>query len=300
MKNKLFLLALLSIAFASCQKEENTNVSSATGDGSSIRQANPTSTGIGSTPATFTQKVLLENFTGAPYAKVPENDYMISQLQIQYPNRIIAASFHKNDRMEALATSNLLNFVSTGTTPNMPAVMLNRIVFNNKLINDQQTWSVNVPYALTGSPNIGLAIQSTVHNNILDMNIHVGFNAAVTGNYKMCVYLMENAVQHSGSGYNQANGFNTTISSPFYNMGNPIVNYTHNNVMRMQPTSITGITVPSTYQVTGGHMIQPLTMDIPSSLNFNNTYLIAFVYNTSNLMVMNSQIAKIGTVKTWD
>jgi outer membrane protein Omp28 len=301
MKNKLFLLALLSVAFASCQKEDNTIGSSSTsGDGGVSRQTNPAYSTIGNTPSTFSQKVLLENFTGTPYSKAPENDLKISQLQTQYPNRIIAASFHKNDRMQTVATSNLLNFVSNGTTPNMPAVMINRIVFNNKMINDLGTWSVNVPYALSGSPTMGLAIESTIQNYVLNMNIHVGFNAAVTGNYKMCVYLVENSVQHSGFGYDQANGFNNSTTSPFYNLGDPIVNYTHNSVMRLQPTSITGIAIPSTYQVTGGHMIQPLTMDIPASLNFNNTYLIAFVYNTSNLMVMNTQIARVGTIKNWD
>jgi len=301
MKNKLFLLALLSIAFASCQKEDNNiNPSAPAGDGGANRQAIPVNITIGPVPTSFTQKLLLENFTGTPYAKVPGNDYAITQLQNQYPNRIIAASFHKNDRMETLGASNLLNFVSNGTLPIMPAVMLNRIVFNNKIINDQGTWAANVPYALSGTPNIGLAIESTVQNYVLNMNIHVGFNAAIAGNYKMCVYIVENNIQHSGSGYDQANGFNTTISSPFYNLGDPIVNYSHNNVMRMQGTSMTGITIPSTYQLTGGHMIQPISMDISANMNFSKTYIIAFVYNTSNLMVMNSQITRVGTMKNWD
>ncbi|MEP7169059.1 MAG: Omp28-related outer membrane protein [Bacteroidota bacterium] len=299
MKNKLFLLALLSIAFASCQKEDTTIGSSTTSDGGVNRQSNPNT--IGNPPATFTQKVLLENFTGTPYPRVPQNDFTISQLQTQYPNRVIAASFHKNDRMETSATANLLNFVSNGTLPNMPAVMVNRIVFNNKMINEMGTWSPNVPYALSGSPAIGLAIQSVVQGNyLLTMNIHVGFIAAITGNYKMCVYLVENSVQHTGTGYNQSNGFNTTPSSPFFNLGDPIVNYSHNNVMRMMVTTINGVTIPSAFQVTGGHMIQPLSIDIPGGLNFSNTYLVAYVYDTSNLKVMNSQIARIGTLKTWD
>jgi hypothetical protein len=300
MKNKLFLLALTLIALVSCQKEENTINSSATLDGGANKLINSSSAGIGSPPSTFTQKVLIENFTGASYAKVPENDYLISQFQSLYPNRVVAASFHYNDRMSTISTNNLISFVGNGTMPLMPAVMLNRFPFNGKVINEDGTWPANVSYTLSGTPKIGLAIQSTIQNNVLNMNIHVGFNAAIAGNYKMVVYLVENSVQLSGAGYDQANGFNTTVSSPFYNLGDPIVNYTHNNVIRKQPTSLTGITIPSTYQITGGHMIQPLAIDLPSSLNFNNTYLIAYVYNTSNLNVLNVQIAKIGTVKTWD
>jgi len=299
MKNKLVLLAILTIAFASCQKEDNTIVTSSSGDGSTIRQGTPVPV-IGNPPSTFTQKMLLENFTGAPYAKVPQNDYTISQLQNQYPNRIIAASFHKNDRMETIATPSLLNFVSNGSLPNMPAVMLNRITFNGKMIDELGTWGPNVPYALSGTPKIGLAIQSYALNHVLNMNIHVGFNAAVTGNYKMCVYIVENSVHQPISGYNQSNGFNTDSSSPFYNMGDPIVNYTHDNVVKAMGTTLSGITIPSSYQVTGGHMIQSLAIDITSSINYNNAYVVAYVYNTSNQQVMNVQIAKIGTTKTWD
>ncbi|MEO5571672.1 MAG: Omp28-related outer membrane protein [Bacteroidia bacterium] len=300
MKNKLFLLTLLTIALGSCQKEENTISTPAISDGNFNRASTTTYTGIGSVPATFTQKVLLENFTGASYGKCPANDYAIMQLQSQYPDRVITASFHKNDRMETVSTSALLNFVSNGTVPNIPGMMVNRIVYNNKIINDQGTWSTTVPSALSVSPNIGIALQSAVQNRVLTMTVHAGFNAAITGNYKMCVYLIQNNEQHTGVGYDQANSFNADITSPFYNMGNPILNYTHNNVMKKLVTPINGIAIPSSYQVTGGHMIQALSIDLPASLTLNDTYIVTYVYDTGNLRVMNAQIARIGAIKIWD
>ena len=302
-KNNLFLLSILAIAFGACQKEDDSVKPSASSESNmAMRTSTPAvnTSSIGNVPASFTQKVLIENVNGAPYNRSPLNDLMISQQQTMHPNQIIAASFHRNDAMMTNATADLMSFIGGNPIMLYPAVMVNRTVINNKIFNYQQTWSSTVASELTYTAQCGLAIESTLQNNQLSMNIHAGFINNFSGNYKLCVYLIDNKVSRAGNGYDQANAYNLSVGNPFYNMGNPIVNYVHNGVMRREVTSISGITIPSAYLVPGGHMIQPLAFDFPSNLNVNNTYLVAFVYDAATLHVVNSQIAKINTTKNWD
>ncbi len=109
--NNLFLLSILAIAFGACQKEDNSVRPSSSSESSmSMRASAPAviSTGIGNVPASFTQKVLIENVTGAPYNRSPLNDWMIAQQQTIRPNQIITASFHKDDAMMTSATADLI------------------------------------------------------------------------------------------------------------------------------------------------------------------------------------------------
>jgi hypothetical protein len=302
--NNLFLLSILAIAFGACQKEDNSIKPSVYPESNmAMRTSAPAvnvNTGIGNVPASFTQKVLIENVTGAPYNRSPLNDWMIAQQQRIRPNQIIAASFHKDDAMMTNATADLVSFIGGSPIVQYPAVMINRAVTNNKIFNTQQTWQSTVASELSYTAQCGLAIQSTLQNNQLRMDIHAGFINNFSGNYKMCVYLIENKISRAGNGYDQANGYNFTVGNPFYNMGNPIVNYVHNNVMRREVTTLSGITIPSIYLVPGGHMIQSLAFDWPPALDVNNTYLVAFIYDAATLHVVNSQVAKINTTKNWD
>lgn len=299
-KNILVLLSIIAFSFAACQKEADTAYPSSDNLSSQKGGTGSGNASIGAPPSTFTQKVLLENITGASYGKCPDNDYRMGAVQSQYPNQVISASFHLGDAMQGTATNELLNFLNGGSSPNIPAVAMNRIIISSKMFNDPDTWTSNINTALSTATNCGLAIQSTVQNHLARVNVHAGFNTSFNGNYKMCVYLTENNVKGTGSGYNQANNYNNTPSSPFYNMGNPILNYTHNYVVRQILSPLSGYTIPSTYQVSGGHMVKALNFDVPAPLKIADAYIIAFVYNTSNLQILNVQTAKLTTTKSWD
>jgi len=302
MKNKhLLILPLLALGFTACQKETDTMP----GTGSSqkfVAAASSDNDGaIGVVPASFTQKALLENITGATFGKCPDSDYRIGISQSAYPNRVICASFHTNDGMTGSATSELLTFLSGPSAGNVPVAALNRMQINGNMFNPPSTWSSDIGAALSTSPVCGLSIQSTINNPFLiTATIHVGFNTSISANLKMVAYLTENNVTGTGPGFDQANDFNNDPASPFFNMGNPIMNYTHNNVVRMIITPVDGYAIPSAYLVKGGHFIQQMLFDVSSTVNITESYITAFVYNTSTMQIINVQTAKVGTSKSWD
>jgi hypothetical protein len=298
MKNKLSLLAIIAIAFASCSKDENTLTS--TSEPSANRYSNPVTPVIGAVPSSFTHKVLLENVTGTTYGKCPTNDYNIGGAITQYPSQVIAVSFHKSDAMETASTSGLVNFVSNGTMPQIPAMMMNRNTYTGKIFNEDGTWTSNLSAALSGMAPCGVAIQSTFQPNKLIVTVHAGFNMTLPGKYNLVAYLAENNVKKTGSGYDQANTSNTDSGSPFYNLGDPIVNYNHNYVFRNTVTSMSGVSIPASYRVAGGHMIQTFIIDVPPTIKINDAFIVAYIYNTADLQILNSQSAKVSTVQSWD
>lgn len=302
-KNNLLLLSLITLSFAACQKDHDTYPGSRDSQNGSSQKGISLSNSdgaIGAVPASFTQKVLFENITGAAYGKCPDNDYRISTAQAQYPNRIACASFHLGDGMYTQATTDILTLTNGGFIPNAPMLSMNRMLITGKTYNDPDTWSSNISTPLGTIPNCGLAIQSTTYPYQASVSIHAGFKTTISGNLKLCAYLVENNVTGTGSGYDQMNDYNTVPSSPFYNMGNPIINYNHNNVVRQVLTPMDGFPIPSQYLVPGGHFVKSIIFDVPPSIKMIDAYVIAFVYNTSNMNVLNVQTTKLGTVKSWD
>jgi hypothetical protein len=145
-----------------------------------------------------------------------------------------------------------------------------------------------------------LAIQTSTNYYTATANIHVGFDNSFTGSYKMCAYLVENNVKKAGAGYDQKNDYNNDPTSPFYNMGDPIVNYNHNNVFRLLLTPVDGYTVPTVNAIDGNQWVKQLTFDVHPSIDMTNSYVIAFVYDTTTLRIINVQTAKLGATKNWD
>jgi len=292
-------MTLVALAFASCQKENDSVEPNSQTDGSTQKGGGSGSV-IGPVPATFTQYALIENFTSARAGYAPDNDYRISQAQTSYPGRVVAASFHLDDAMQGTPSYAIKSFLVGASNPTLPAVAQNRITYSGKIVNENGTWMNNLNATMSTTANSGLAIQTTVQGSFVSGSVHVGFNATLSGSYKLVAYLVQQSVQGTGNGYDQSNSSNTNPSSTFFGMGNPITNYSHRNVVRQLLTSVDGITIPSSYIAPGGHMIQSIAFDLNPSISTSDAYIITYVYNTTTKQVLNVQTARVGTVTTWN
>lgn len=292
-------MTLVTLAFASCQKENESVEPNSLTDGSTQRSSGSGSV-IGPVPATFTQYALIENFTSARAGNAPGNDYMISQAQTAYPGRVVSTAFHLNDAMQGTPSFAVKSFLVGSSNPTLPAVAQNRITYAGKILNESGTWMNNLNATMGTTANSGMAMQTSVQGNYISGSVHVGFNATLSGSYKLVAYLVQQSVQGTGTGYDQSNNDNTNPSSPFFGMGNPIANYAHRNVVRQLLTSIDGISIPSSYLVPGGHMIQSIGFDLNPSVSTSDAYIVTYVYNTATKQVLNVQTARVGTVKNWN
>jgi len=293
MNKKLMYVLLAMFVISACKKSSDENPQPDQPDNT---DTNNTSTTV---PTSFTQKVLLEEFTGAWCSTCPDADYKRDLVINNYPGKVIAVAIHETDGMEIPLIWTLDGTFHT----NIPSGMINRTSSNGNVILNQTQWMSNATVALGKKAKCGLKIKSSVSGTTASIEIHTGFKETLSGTYNLTVYLVQNKVTGSGSDYNQANAYNTNSGSPFYNLGNPIINYKHNYVVRKVLTANTGDAIEASKMVAGGDYIKTFSTNI-SAYDQSELYVVAFVnkIGTSAITheIMNVQQAKMGTEKNWD
>ncbi|MCC6384775.1 MAG: Omp28-related outer membrane protein [Bacteroidia bacterium] len=295
----LFSLAVIGLAFASCQKESE-NIMVPNENGSNRTASAAVISPIGAPPTTFTQKVLIESFVSASAERTPMNDELYRNAKVRYPGRVFAANFHLNDRMTESATPDVYSMLNNGVIPGMPSAMQNRIAYNGVLLNSNLNWDVSLPLTLGATPEMGLAIQSRVTSGLLNVVVHSGFSNDLPGKFKLVAYLIEDNVTGNGNGYDQMNAGNNDPASSFYNKGNPIIGYQHNGVVRQLLTPAKGVSVPSSDLIQGGHFIHRISVDFLPGCNVDNCFILAFVFNEVTGQILNVQSAKLNRTQNWD
>jgi hypothetical protein len=298
MKINFILITCLVIMMGACKKGSDENPQPVPPADTTNNGGNNGNT-IGSVPSSFSQKVLLEEFTAAWCSTCPDADYKRDQVLTAYSGKVIAVAVHESDGMELP----LIWALDSAYNTNIPSGMINRTPSNNNVILNQTQWMSNATVALNKTAKCGLAIKSSVSGNTATVEVHTGFKETLTGSYYLTVYLVQNKVTGTGSNYDQMNAYNTNSGSPFYNQGNPIVNYQHNYVVRKVLTANLGDRIDPAYTVATGDYIKTFTTGI-NSFNQSDLYVVAFLdkagTSATTHEIMNVQQAKIGELKNWD
>lgn len=283
----------------SCQKEESVNVNrdaSAEKAPAAVNQVNT----ITPVPASFSKKVLVEEFVGTQYAQTPEANYDLAQIVKSSNNHVYSASLHVGDAMNSNQTSILLSSMPV-TPTSYPCGMIDRAHVNGNLYTDSKQFTNAVNMRLNSSVDCGLAISSVMVSGQAQVDIYTGFSAPMTGNYKVNAYLVEDRVSGNNPNFYQSNAYNLTFGSPFYLAGNPISTYEHQNVVRKSITNPAGNPISATAMVAGGQEIHSFTVDLPVRLcNISNYHIIAYITNVNTNEIVNVQQAQLGMVKDWN
>jgi hypothetical protein len=294
------ITALLSLYLlvSSCSKDASDDLSTP-----DAAKAGPPPTDQVAVPSSFTQKVMLELYSTSYCATCPDAMRMYEIYAAQYPNRVFGASVHDTDPMEI----SLWNTVdSMLVITQYSSGSFNRLAYNGSPVVHKTNWNGSgmLTNALNRTATCGLKLNSTVSGSTINVNVQAGFAAALTGQYRMTVYLLEDSVTGTASGYNQANYYNNISSSPFYQLGNPIIGYKHNCVVRRVLTSNRGKAINSNNSIAARTLIsENFTANI-SGMNTSRMFVLAFIhkYGTTPTTqdVLNVQRARVGTLKNWD
>ena len=136
-----------------------------------------------------------------------------------------------------------------------------------------------------------LSINSNLENIELGIDLRIVSNVELV-NHKLVIYLLE-----SNLIYDQSNYFNYVEDSYFYNLGNPIENYSHQDVLRKSITNISGNALD---------IIQPLN---DYKFNFNvqinpdfvveNLAIVAIVVDSNNNAI-NSQLVAVNSFQDFN
>jgi len=229
---------------------------------------------------TFTTKILLGDHTGTWCGACPTAGVKIHAAKAANPN-VIPVAFHNGDSMANSDTQAVENYFNPAGFPT--------VNINGKA--GEWSWS-NFPSSeltpfLNATQATGLAINSTVSGNNLDITVKVGFADVTDTNLKLTVYLVEDGRVESQYNYYEAGP-------------NPIPDYVHDDILRKSYTAPMGDVIPAGSIVTDGDYVKTFTsVVIPGGVNTDNLRLVAFVSDAGN-NVLNIQTAGTGVDKDFD
>ena len=222
-------------------------------------------------------KVLMEDFTGTWCGYCPPVKLAIEQVRQLYPDNISVVATHQNDQFalpqEEQLTSALGPF-------GLPESRINRTTewidpYDSNLVNDY----------ISIQNSLAISIDSQIESNNLNVIVRFVSSDAMT-NHKLVVYITEN-----GLIADQANYLNYDDSSHFYQMGNPIVDYIHNDVLVYSFTNILGDNFDDTQPF--DDITKTFSFDISNSeIQIYSSNIVAFIVGPDNTTI-NSQSAAI-------
>ena len=251
------------------------------------------------TPTSFTKKVLIEEFTGSWCGYCPSGAEMLENLMNSYS--VIGVALHSSDDMAIEHTSVLESFYPSSGYPNG---MVDRINFDGIVGLNRGYWTYVTEQQLQNNAICGLAINSEISGDSAVIEIRSSFDTTMTmENYNLNVYIIEDDVQGDGYGYDQRNAYNNDAESSFYQLGDPIINYKHNQTLRKVLTSAYGNSLNGTSSSPGIEFIEHFTTDV-SQFNKNKLSVVAFISymgaTATDHQVLNAQKCDIDGFQDWD
>ena len=136
---------------------------------------------------------------------------------------------------------------------------------------------------------LDLSIITQVNGSTADIDVAITFDSDINETLKLVVILMENKLY-----FDQVSYYNDKSSSPFYNKGNPIVDFEHNHVLKKAATDIFGDVVPVSETQEDKIYSRSFTMDI-SGYDPANCEIVAFVLSENGAVkgILNGRKVKL-------
>ncbi len=290
-------LAIVALLFTACKKENDvTTTPTQTQDesGSSNRLLN--------TPVAFTQKMLFEMFGSVHCGTCPDMEQKFRNQRNANPGKIFGYVAHNSDGMD-IGLYDYLDSIFSVTS--YSSGMLNRTPMSGTLVLPKSRFnSTNVAVCLSKVATCGLQITTSISGTTATIIVDAGFSALMAGTYKLTTVLCEDSVVGTGYNFDQSNYYNTWTTTPWYNLGDPMVGYVHDFVPRkVLSASKIGDPIASSYLIPGGFFTKTYTVNI-TGYNKRQLSVIAFVNKVgttaSTHQIMNVQGTKIGTSKNFD
>ena len=234
------------------------------------------------------RKVVLEDYTGTWCGYCPSVAYAVEEAHAATDQLAIVA-IHKT----ASSFPDPMHFDDVQILQNEYGVS----GFPSARINRATVWST--PYDITSivgmagvETDLALAILSKLDGNTLTVKADVVYeNGSLSGD-KLVVYLLESGIVHD-----QTNYYNTDVTSPFYQMGNPIPNFVHNDVLRLSLTEVLGDNISATAELE--EFSKTFTTEIPAEYNMANLSLVVMVVSADN-SARNAQISNLDEDKAYE
>lgn len=233
-----------------------------------------------------TKKVLLEEFTGAHCGICPNGAYYTDSM-LQTHTDLIAVAIHTYGSYDAMVFP-AIDTLGTTFAQGAPLGAIDRICgtppANNTGVYINQ-WDANITTREQLAPQVGVTILPNWNSSsrLITANVTVNIFANLpAGDYRISLYVVEDSVVGSGSGYDQSNSFDQQVGSPWYGLGDPIVGYVHRHVARALLPGAWGRAgvIPSS-PTTGQMFTTAFSYTLPVGYDESKVHLVAFVNEVS-------------------
>ncbi len=315
MKN-LFLSSFVALAvfsIASCTK--NTPTGSGTNPYSTTLNTGTTGTGsgttttspIGAVPSTFSKKTVIEESTAAWCGYCPNGATEMAACITAHPDKVYGVAYHSGDVMSDLYDGNTKaaesEYSSRCAISGIPFGVVGR-----DLSTPSQSWQGYCNTKLAQVADCGLAmITKKMTATKYSIEVHAGFKTALTGDYSVVVYLLEDDV-HRGSAYDQHNYMDATAGSPWQGKGDPMssANYKHNHLLEMAliAPGYWGTPIPAANMKPKGEFVLSGEVVLPAYVDVTKASVLAMIVkkgaSASQDDIANAQECKLGEIKNWD
>lgn len=239
------------------------------------------------------RNVVIEDYTGTWCGYCLKALVAMDSVKVLTDNHISVVAIHKKSLgEEPMHFPQVADLQAKFNIPNeFPQTQLNRTVKWNSLPNSI-FYNYDVVTEMAGKEtDVSIAINSELNGSKLSVDAKVVYRNGSEPGDKLVVYLLENGIIAD-----QANYFDGNPLSPYYEKGDPIEDFVHNDALRNSLSNLFGDNIPET--VAYQEYKKTYTFDVPSEYNANNLSFVVMVVKADE-SAKNSQHAKIGETKAF-
>lgn len=255
---------------------------------------------ITTTQAQVTKKVIFEEFTGTWCGLCPEGNITFQNLLNNYENAI-GVGVHISDPMTVEAGNELASTYSGG---GVNIFLLDRYKFEDldfvQFSFAYEPLAEKLEERMNMTSPVAISLQNTTFDEVtreLTVTVKADFyDYIATDDVRFNLWLTEDSIMSSTTGFNQTNFFDSYDGHPYAGAGNPIINYTHHNVLRANLGGTWGtegsLPIGSSIEPGDSHTYT-YTTTLDASWNYEQIQLIGMVqaYDTEHTAreIMNAE-----------
>ena len=248
----------------------------------------------------FSQKILLEDCTGAWCGYCTRVAYSLETYKATHPNCIVVGVHGGSSGTDPFKFQYYTTYNNKFAVSGYPTAILNR----------KSEWSeetADLDAALQNWAPLGLSINSSVNGSNITGSVKVKFNVTTDKSMKLVIALVEN-----GLVYPQVNYYSPQYGATPYLYGgvSPVSNFVHNGVLRRTSTDLFGDLIPVSAEVKDNVYELPFNIPVTGQVYGGSPYtadpskceIVAFVVDGSTLNkgVYNAQAAPVGVNQNFD
>lgn len=238
-----------------------------------------------------TRKILVEDYTGHTCGNCPRAAETAASLINTYGEQVVVMSVHvgffaqpKNNPDSSYAADyrtefgNELNTFFGNDAAGLPNGMVNRKPMGGSspiLSYNSWTSAANAEVALAPVADIYIKPQYNQAENTACADVKVEFLSALSGEYKLSVFLTEDSVINWQKDY---------AASP-----SDIQNYVHRHMLRTSFNGTWGEIIGTAPVTSGTSDIKRYSIALNSAWNSEHLHIVAFVYNTATYEVIQAE-----------